>query len=115
MTYQGSCHCGNIAYDVEGEIGPVTECNCSICSKRGHLMWFVPRANLHLKTPEANLASYTFNKHNIRHTFCPTCGVGTFGLGTDPKGNAMAAINVRCLEGVDPKSLTVRSFDGRSL
>ena len=115
MGYQGSCHCGKVAYDVDGEISQVTECNCSICSKRAHLMWFVPRANLHLQTPESELTAYTFNKHNIKHMFCPTCGVGTFGLGTDPKGNAMAAINVRCLEGVDPASLKVTHFDGRSL
>jgi hypothetical protein len=115
MSYEGSCHCGKVAYDVDGEIGQVTECNCSICTKRGHLLWFVPRANLRMRTPDAELAAYTFNRHNIRHTFCPTCGVGVFGLGTDPKGNEMAAINVRCLDGVDPKSLKVMPFDGRSL
>jgi hypothetical protein len=35
MVYRGSCHCGKIAYEVEGEIGPVIECNCSICGRRG--------------------------------------------------------------------------------
>ena len=115
MAYKGSCHCGKVAYDVDGEINQVTECNCSICSKRAHLLWFVPRENLHLHAPETDLASYTFNTHNIRHTFCPTCGVGMFALGTDPKGNKMAGINVRCLEGVDPKSLKIVPFDGRSL
>ncbi len=38
-----------------------------------------------------------------------------YGEGTDPKGNAMAAINVRCLEGVDLAGLKVHHFDGRSL
>ena len=56
MIYQGSCHCGKIRYEVEGDIGEVTECNCSICRRRGHLLWFVPRSRLRLHTPESNLA-----------------------------------------------------------
>jgi hypothetical protein len=115
MAYKGSCHCGKVAYDVDGEIDQVTQCNCSICTKRGYLFWFVPRANLHLQSAESDLSTYTFNRHNIQHKFCPTCGVAPFGLGTDGKGNAMAALNVRCLEGVDPAALKIVAFDGRSL
>ena len=33
----------------------------------------------------------------------------------DPQGLPMAAINVRCLEGVDVASLPVKHFDGRAL
>jgi len=56
-----------------------------------------------------------FNKNIIKHRFCPTCGIHPFGEGVDPSGNRMAAINVRCLEGVDFSSLPVKHFDGRSL
>jgi hypothetical protein len=114
MAYKGGCHCGKVAFDVDGEIDHVLECNCSICSKRGYLLWFVPRASLHLKTPESELSTYTFNKHRIKHHFCPTCGVAPFGMGSDGKGDAMAAMNVRCLEGVDPASLETVPYDGRS-
>jgi hypothetical protein len=31
MKYQGSCHCGRIAFEVEGELTGVMACNCSIC------------------------------------------------------------------------------------
>jgi hypothetical protein len=115
MTHQGSCHCGRIAYEVEGEIGEVMECNCSICRRKGYLHWFVPRDKLSLRTPLSDLATYTFNKHVIQHHFCPRCGVSTFGLGRDGSGNEMAAINVRCLDGIEPGELRVRQFDGRSL
>ena len=47
--------------------------------------------------------------------FCPECGTQPFAYGVDPKsGNAMAAINVRCLEGVDVAALKRVPFDGRS-
>lgn len=115
MRHKGGCHCGRIAFEVEGEIGQVIECNCTHCSKKGYLLWFVPRAQLRLSTPESDMATYTFNKHVIRHHFCKTCGILPFALGTDPKGNEMAAINLRCIEGLDLDKVPVQHFDGRSL
>jgi hypothetical protein len=115
MKYHGSCHCGQVAFDVEGELTGVLACNCSICQRKGALMWFVPRDALTLLTPDEKASTYTFNKHVIKHRFCPTCGIHPYGEGVDPKGNHMAAINVRCLEAVDVDKLPVRHFDGRSM
>ncbi|MDD4886405.1 MAG: GFA family protein [Thiomonas sp.] len=115
MKYKGSCHCGQIAFAVEGELTQAMACNCSICSRKGSLLWFVPRDKLTLLTPETNLSTYTFNKHVIKHQFCPRCGIHPFGEGVDPSGTRMAAINVRCLEDVDLATLAVGSFDGRAL
>lgn len=114
MTYQGSCHCGRIAFEVEGSIDSVLACNCSMCGRKGSLLWFVPRDALKLKTPEGDMATYTFNRHVIQHRFCPVCGIHPFGEGRDPKGNPMAAINARCLEDVDLATLKVVEYDGRS-
>ena len=113
MKYKGSCHCGKVAFEVEGEIDGAVACNCSICQRKGSLLWFVSRSQMKLLTPEDQLSTYTFNKHQIKHRFCPTCGMHPFGEGTDPKGNAMAAINIRCLEDIDLKAVPVQEFDGR--
>jgi hypothetical protein len=115
MIYKGSCHCGKVAFEAEGEIKGVMACNCSICQRKGALMWFLPRDKLRLLTPENAMATYTFNKHAIKHRFCPSCGIHPYGEGTDPKGNAMAAINIRCLEGVDLQAIPVQHYDGRAL
>jgi len=115
MTYKGGCHCGRIAFEVQGDIGQVIECNCSICSKRGSLLWFVPRDQLRLHTPAADLGTYTFRTGKIRHHFCPTCGCAPFAVGADKTGALQAAVNARCLEGVAPSTLKVIPFDGRSV
>jgi hypothetical protein len=115
MKYKGSCHCGRIAYEVEGEMKQVISCNCSICSRKGSLLWFVPRDKLRFLTPEENASTYLFNKHVIAHRFCPTCGMHPYAVGKDGKGNEMAAINARCLEDVDLDSLPVQHYDGRAL
>lgn len=115
MLYKGSCHCGRVAFQVEGEIQGAMACNCSICSRKGSLMWFVPREKLQLQSPDDAAATYEFNKHVIKHRFCPTCGIHPYGEGTDPKGNRMAAVNLRCIEGLDLEAIPVQNFDGRSL
>ena len=115
MKYRGSCHCGTIAFEVEGEIENGLSCNCSMCQRKGSLLWFVPRNALTLSTPEDASRVYLFNKHVIKHRFCPTCGIHPYGEGKDPKGNDMAAINIRCLEGIDLSAVPVTHFDGRSM
>ena len=115
MLYKGSCHCGRVAFEVEGELTRVTDCNCSICTRKGALLRFVPRDSLRLLTAEADLRAYTFGEGTVQHYFCPVCGIHPFGAGSDSAGNHMAAINVRCLDGVDLTSLPVDHFDGRAL
>ena len=114
MKYQGSCHCGRIRFDVDNEPGQVFECNCSHCSRKGYLLWFVARDQVKLQTPESDLATYTFNKHVIQHHFCPVCGCAPFGFGKDASGAATAAVNVRCLEDLDIGALERVPVDGRA-
>ena len=111
----GSCHCGGVAFEVDGEIDSALACNCSICSRKGSLLWFVPREQLRLKTHESAAITYTFHPHEIRHRFCPVCGIHPYGEGSDPQGQPMAAINLRCIDGIDLDAIPVTHFDGRAL
>jgi|SRR5579862_4169930 len=113
MSYKGSCHCGQIKFEVQGAFETAMECNCSHCSRKGYLLWFVPRSSLTLQSPAASLGTYTFNKHVIKHHFCPSCGCAPFGFGVS-QGAEMAAINVRCLEGVELSAIKRNFIDGRS-
>lgn len=114
MIYTGSCHCGRITFEVEGEITEVMECNCSHCSRKGYLLYFAPRDKLRITSPAATLSTYYFNKHVIEHKFCATCGCAPFGYGTEKSGIDKAAINVRCLPDLDRSKLKVKQVDGRS-
>lgn len=115
MTHAGSCHCGRIAFELEGEVDKAMDCNCSMCRRRGGLLAFFPREALRLSTPEADMATYTFNRHALRHHFCPSCGVAPFSEGVDPRNGAKTvAVNVRCLPDVDLDRLQVTKVDGAS-
>lgn len=112
---KGSCHCGKVTFEVTGEPGVALACNCSICSRKGALLWAVSRDQLCMLGGDGALSTYTFNQHSIRHRFCSTCGMHPFSEGADHDGNPLTVINLRCLEGIDPESLAVQHFDGRSL
>ncbi|MFZ0889851.1 MAG: GFA family protein [Candidatus Binataceae bacterium] len=112
MIYRGGCHCGRVAFEVEGELRRVSECNCSICTKKRYLHWIVPRESFRLLGPEANIATYQFNTHAAKHHFCPVCGVASFYIPrSDPD---KIDVNVRCLDGVDGAKLERTAFDGRN-
>jgi len=113
--HRATCHCGNVALEFDADIQGALSCNCSICSKKGSILAFAPRGEFRLLSGESDLADYLFNKHVINHRFCRTCGVESFAFGTRPNGQEMAAINVRCLDGVDVAALNPVPFDGRSL
>ena len=114
-TYTGGCHCGKVRYEATTDLGKIIACNCSICSKKGHILTFVPAEQFRLLSGEGELTDYQFNKKNIHHLFCPVCGISSFGRGTGRDGKSMASINVRCLEGVEIDKLKVTPFDGRSM
>lgn len=114
-TYNGSCHCGAVRYSVvTGHNPPVISCNCSICSKKGSLLSFVPADDFKLMGGKDHVIDYQFNTMNIHHLFCKTCGVESFATGTAPNGEKMVAINVRCLDGFDLDSLEPMQYDGKS-
>ena len=113
MVHKGSCHCGAVQFEVEGDIQGAIMCNCSICHRKGAPLWFVPRSSMKFTKGADTLKDYFFNKHVIAHRFCPTCGIHTHGE-ADQKGTPMAAINLRVLEDVDLAKVKITPYDGRS-
>ncbi len=113
-TYIGGCQCGAVRYEATLELGEVIACNCSRCGRLGSLLAFLSKPNFKLLSGEGAMTEYQFNKHNIHHLFCATCGIQSFAHGKRPDGTEMVAVNARCLEGVDVDALKVRNVDGRS-
>lgn len=110
----GACHCGAVTYRAPVGLEGLIECNCSHCQAKGFILGFVPRAQFELLSGSDNLTEYRFNTGKLAHLFCRTCGVQAFAFGTGPDGVETAAINVRTLQGVDPKALSPAPVDGRS-
>ncbi len=123
--YQGACHCGYIRFEVQAEIDHVRVCDCSICHKRGALMFRVARDALRLLHPAwEGLNRYKWGSGTATDFFCPTCGILPFRHPSAPSLAERAAglmpfdgfaVNVRCLTGVDPTGLPHRHINGRAI
>jgi len=97
---------------VSAALAGVTECNCSICAKKGFLHWIVPAATFELLSGEDDLVSYEFNTRTAKHRHCRICGIHSFYVPrSDPD---KIDVNVRCLDGIDVKKLSIAPFDGQN-
>ncbi len=92
----------------------VIECNCSHCQIQGALLSFVPNESMKVLKGEATLTEYRFNTEKIQHLFCKTCGVESFGKGSNAEGQATYAINVRTIDNIDLSTLERMPYDGKS-
>jgi len=113
-TYHGSCHCGAVRFEVDLDLAndEILDCNCSVCTKKGIVHVIVPPQRFRRLTPTAPLSTYRFGTQVAKHTFCPTCGMHPFYT---PRSHPdHVDVNVRCLDDLDWRSLTVRPFDGRN-
>jgi len=114
MRYTGGCHCGLVRFAVVAELSRATQCNCSICTKKGFIHLIVEQAAFELLSGKDDLVSYRFNTGVAEHKFCRKCGIHSFYTPrSDPD---KVDVNVRCLElgQADLAQLELFSFDGRN-
>ena len=110
-TYEGGCHCGKVRFRVTADLDRVSECNCSMCAKKGYLHLIVPPEQFELLSGTDELTTYEFNTGAAKHHFCRHCGIHSFYVPrSDPD---KIDVNVRCLDGVDIAAVRVTGFDGR--
>ncbi len=112
QTYQGSCHCGAVGFEIKSTLAPALRCNCSLCRRKGTIIAPVLAEKFRLLRGEEHLALYQFNTNVAKHYFCKTCGIHVFHR---PRmAPESYRVNVACLENVDPFSLKVDLNDGAS-
>ena len=110
-TMEGGCHCGRVRFRVTADLTRVTDCNCSICSKKGFLHLIVPPEQFELLSGRDDLTTYQFNTGTAKHTFCKHCGIHPFYVPrSDPD---KIDVNVRCLDDIDLGAISTKLFDGK--
>ena len=108
-TYTGGCHCGRVRFRVTASLDRVTDCNCSMCTKKGILHLIVPQSQFELLSGRDDLTTYTFNTGVAKHLFCAVCGIKSFYVPrSHPDG---IDVNVRCLDPGTVASCHVTPFD----
>lgn len=100
MKVQGSCHCGQIAYEAEVDPEGVSLCNCTDCQTFSGSAFRVtvraPRESFKLLSGEPKGYVKTADSGAKRlHTFCGNCGAPVYACAvTDP---TFYSLRVGCL------------------
>jgi hypothetical protein len=110
---QGSCHCGQVKFEIETDFPELTTCDCSICSRKNALMVKVPEKDFKLLSGQAYLTEYQFHTKTARHYFCKVCGIYPFHRKRVTPD--FLGINVHCLDGFDPEGIPVRKTIGAGM
>lgn len=110
VTYEGGCHCGAVRFRVIVKKHEATDCNCSICRKKGFIHLIVPPEQFTLLKGANDLTTYNFNTRTAKHTFCRVCGIHSFYHPRSHRG--WIDVNLRTLDEDVLEHFDIKDFDG---
>jgi hypothetical protein len=120
MNIHGSCHCGNIAFDLDWpgdskEI-PARACTCTFCRKHGGVWTSNPQGRLQVTVSEpAEVSRYAFGTKTASFHICSRCGAVPV-VTSEIDGHVYAVVSVNAFDNVEPERLKHASatFDGET-
>jgi hypothetical protein len=118
MLIHGSCHCGNLGFELAWEptpeFIPARACDCTFCTAHGGVWTANRAASLRLSVADPSAHSrYAFGTRTAEFHLCARCGVVAAAT-SEIDGRVYAVVNVNTFKDVDAALLrpgTV-SFDG---
>ena len=120
MKIHGSCHCGNISFDLdwrpEPEAIPARACTCSFCVKHGGVWTSNPQATMQVRVKDAAAESiYAFATRTADFHVCARCGAVPL-VTCDLDGRTHAVVNVNAFDNVDRAMLQAapHTFEGET-
>jgi hypothetical protein len=118
MLIAGSCHCGNVSFQLRWLPEPTEitarSCTCTFCTKHGGVWTSCPEGELTVSIRDpVRWSRYTFGTKTAEFHVCSQCGAVPV-VTSQIDGATYAVVNVNAFEGVD-SSLVTRApatFDG---
>ena len=60
-TYEGGCHCGRVRFCVRVDVFEATDCNCSVCAKKGFLHLIVTKDAFEM----ISIPRHTYDRYRV--------------------------------------------------
>ncbi|HEX4182961.1 MAG TPA: GFA family protein [Caulobacteraceae bacterium] len=111
----GFCHCGAAHWTLEGDPGPATACNCTLCRRYGALWAYdYEGERINISGPTTSYTRAVKSDPALEICFCPTCGCVLCwrGLRLDPDKRRRIAVNLRLASPEAVADLPIDHFDG---
>ncbi|HTT11426.1 MAG TPA: GFA family protein [Burkholderiaceae bacterium] len=108
---QGSCHCGAVRWQFEGQPDGATACNCTVCRRYG-VLWAYGYEGEGIAV-SGRTQAYTRGEA-IEFHFCPVCGCVAFWRARqgNQEGRRRIAVNLRLAEPEAVAQVPIDHFDG---
>ena len=105
MLISGSCHCGNIAFELLWEPEPAEiparACTCTFCTKHGGVWTSCRTGSLSVTIADpAQVSRYAFGTRTAQFHICSRCGVVPL-VTSDIDGKTYAVVSVNVFQDVD--------------
>ena len=117
MLISGSCHCGNIVFELLWQPDPVEiparACTCSFCTKHGGVWTSCPTGSLAVAVSDpAHVSRYAFRTKTAQFHTSTKCGVVPV-VTSEIDGKTYAVVSVNAFQGINRSLLkhALASFD----
>ena len=108
---KGSCHCGQVNWQLDFVPDGTTACNCTVCRRYGVLWAYdFEGKGIHV----TGQTSAYLRGQSIEFHFCPKCGCVAFWRAqqTGQDGQRRIAVNLRLAEPDQVANIPIDHFDG---
>lgn len=107
----GSCHCGDVRFELRSTPEWLTACNCSLCRRIGGLWALCDAKDVTIQCGPDALNAYAQGDKTLAMQSCRRCGCTTHYTATDPTSTRMK-VNLAMADPAAIAHFRVRHFDG---
>ncbi len=108
--HKGSCLCGNVSFEVNGDLPAPSACHCTKCRKHtGHSEAGTDIPRNRVKIMGSEHVTWCHSSEKVRRGFCQTCGSSLF---FDPLYQDWIGINMGAFDGPTNTKLVKHIFVG---
>jgi hypothetical protein len=98
---KGSCNCGGVTWEVQGEMRPIVACHCSQCRKQSGLYFAATAADDKNLTIKSDALKWYKASPEARRGFCGTCGSSLFWKHDDEDFTSILAGSIDGVSGLE--------------
>ncbi len=108
----GTCHCGAVRFELEGEPEQLVDCNCSRCRRLGALWAHADNTRVTIDAEPGATQAYVWGDRTLESHTCRTCGCTTHWLSLKREEPYRVGVNCRMCDPESISHLRVRRLDG---
>ena len=110
--FTGTCHCGDISFQLKDEPAWLTVCNCSYCRRTGALWAHTHPENVILSCTAETSIRYMQGDRTLAFVSCRRCGATTHWEPLDAAETLRMAVNMKMADPHEISHIRIRHFDG---